>query len=139
MGQTMSELDLEGDMLQALETVLLELHDRSSLLSNLIDVPSLTPATAGIPTKLIRDIGEISRQNMILLEDIVGSVRSLRELHRVRPRPPLRVAMSPRRLKATQIAIVLAGIVLGFLIAAFYWVPGSCARGMLAEIAQRAT
>ncbi len=131
----MSEVDLEENTLLALETVLLHLHDQASVLSDLIDTPIPTRATAAISAKVMRDAGEVSRQNMILLEDVIRGVRSLHELHRYQPRPPLRVAWPRKRYIATMIGVAIGGVVLGFLIPALFWVPVACVRGIWATMA----
>jgi len=119
--------DPEEVALDKLEAALIHLHERSSVLSDLADVPELTAHNATMVRKLMNDAGEVSRQSMVLLEGIVAAFRILREPQH--HRRPSRQPMSRPKFIVRVILVGIAGCLLGVLIGALYAFSGLCAVG----------
>jgi hypothetical protein len=149
-----SQLDLEETVLLDIERGLLQLHDRSSALSNLADPTGVAQASAGFSrevtakvvaaaAEIIEDVGEISRQNMLLLEETVASVRTLKQAHQRRmeplPKVPLRHRVTLPQLCVLGIAVAIGVFFTAYLIGYVQGFPEGCARGIRDVMAHRAT
>ena len=138
----MSESDLEETVLLGIETGLLQLHQRSSTLSGLVDTPRLTFEHAAVASReLIVDVGEISRHNMILVEEMIAAVRTLQQVNQHR-RGLTKLALR-HRVSLPQLLVLGIGAVIGVLFAAYligfaHGFPEGCARGIRETMAQRA-
>ncbi|MBB3588992.1 hypothetical protein [Sphingomonas sp. BK481] len=142
-GVKVDEPDLEGAVLREVETGLLQLHERSSSLSGLVDTPELTFDHAAVASReLIVDVGEISRHNMLLVEEMIAAVRTLQRAHarRVIPRPK---ASQRYRVTLPQLLVLGIAALVGigfaaFLIGYVQGFPEGCARGIREVLAHRA-
>jgi hypothetical protein len=136
-----NEPDLEEAVLREIETGLLQLHSRSSGLSSLVDTPELTfEHAAEASRELIVDVGEISRHNMLLVEEMIAAVRTLRRAHRRRTAPtkaPLRRRVSPPQLIVLGVAAVIGVIFAAYLIGNAHRFTGGCAHGIREVLAHR--
>uniref|UniRef100_UPI0035CBA7C1 hypothetical protein n=1 Tax=uncultured Sphingomonas sp. TaxID=158754 RepID=UPI0035CBA7C1 len=104
----MSKTDLEKAVLLEIETGLVQLHQRSSGLSGLVDTPELTFEYAAVASReLIVGVGEISRHNMLLVEEMIAAVRTLQQAHQRRMTPPAR---TPLHQRASLPQLVVLGI-----------------------------
>ena len=139
----MKESDLEEAVLLEIETGLLQLHQRSSGLSSLVDTPELTFEYAAVASReLIVDVGEISRHNMLLVEEMIAAVRKLQRAHQRRMMPPPRIPLRDRVTLPQLIVLGLAALIgigfTAFLIGYVQGLPEGCARGIREALAQRA-
>lgn len=151
-GVKMDEPDLEEAVLLDIERGLLQLHDRSSALSNLAEPtgvaqesavlsPEVTAKVAAA-AEIIEDVGEISRQNMLLLEEIMAAVRTLKRSHQRRMEPSPKVPLH-RRASLPQVLVLGVAVVIGvfftaYLIGYVQGFPEGCARGIRKVLAHRA-
>lgn len=122
-GTIIGEPNFEESVLLDIERGLLQLHDRSSAWSNLADplgvieesVRLSSEAAAKVvatSAEIIEDVGEISRQNMLLVEKLVTSVRTLQQAHQAKvdvAKLPLHRRASPAQRLVLGIATVIGG------------------------------
>lgn len=149
----MSQPDPEKAVLFDIERGLLQLHDRCSALSNLADPTGVAQESAGFSrevsakvvaaaAEIIEDVGEISRQNMLLLEEMVASVRTLQRAHQRRmeplPKVPLRHRVTLPQLVVLGIAALIGVFFTAYLIGYVQGFPEGCARGIRDAMAHRA-
>nr|WP_277924492.1 hypothetical protein [Sphingomonas sp. CROZ-RG-20F-R02-07] len=136
-----------------IERGLLQLHDRSSALSNLADPTGVAGESAALSrevtakvvaaaAEIIEDVGEISRQNMLLLEEVVASVRTLQRAHQRRMEPSPKVTLRHRvtlpQFCVLGIAAVIGVLFTAYLIGYVQGFPEGCARGIRDAMAHRA-
>lgn len=139
----MGKPDLEEAVLLEIETGLLQLHQRSSGLSGLVDTPELTFEYAAVASReLIVDVGEISRHNMLLVEEMIAAVRTLQGAHQRRMTPPSKIPLR-HRVTLPQLIVLGVAALIGicftvFLIGYVQGFPEACARGIRGVLAQRA-
>lgn len=136
----------------SIESRLLQLHGRSSALSNLEDPTGGTGEVGGLrpdvaarivaaSAEIIEDVGEVSRQNMLLVEEVLTSVRALRRTHQVvadQPKLPLHRRASPAQLVVLALALVVGVFFTSYLVGHVRGFPEGCARGIHDAMAQRA-
>ncbi|MET3762122.1 hypothetical protein [Sphingomonas sp. UYEF23] len=138
----MKKSDLKEAVLLEIETGLLQLHQRSSGLSSLVDTPELTFEYAAVASReLIVDVGEISRHNMLLVEEMIVAIRSLQRANQAkmsRTKIPLRHRVSLAQLIVLGIAAVIGVFFTAYLIGFVNGFPEGCARGIREAMAQRA-
>ena len=139
----MSKPDLEKAVLLEIETGLLQLHQRSSGLSGLVDTPELTFEYAAVASReLIVDVGEISRHNMLLVEEMIAAVRTLQRAHQRRMTPPARTPLHQRASLPQLVVLGIAALIgigfTAFLIGYVQGFPEGCARGIREVLAHRA-
>ncbi|WP_232280461.1 hypothetical protein [Sphingomonas sp. PAMC 26605] len=142
-GVKVDEPDLEGAVLREVETGLLQLHQRSSGLSGLVDTPELTFEYAAVASReLIVDVGEISRHNMLLVEEMIAAVRTLQRAHQRRMMPPRRIPLRDRVTLPQLVVLGIAALIgigfTAFLIGYVQGFPEGCARGIREVLAHRA-
>lgn len=138
--------DAEGILLRGIETRLLQLHDRASSMSDLVDVPELTPQEAAqlaaASNEFIKDIGEISRYNMLLVEEMMAAVRSLLNVHEAKAglaRLPFHRRVSPLQALFLAVALLIGVTFTGYLMNLTQGFPEGCARGIREVMARRAS
>lgn len=138
----MSDPDLEDAVLLEIETGLLQLHQRSSGLSSLVDTPELTFEYAAVASReLIVDVGEISHHNMLLVEELIAAVRTLQRAHQRKMAPtkiPPRRRVSLPQLLVLGIAAVIGMFFAAYLIGFVHGFPEGCVRGIREVMAHRA-
>lgn len=144
---------IEEAVLFDIERGLLQLHDRSSTLSNLADPTGIAQESVGFSrevtaklvvaaAEIIEDVGEVSRQNMLLLEELMASVRTLKRAHQMRTgsvsKVPLRQRVTLPQLIVLGIATVIGVCFIAYLIGYVQGFPEGCARGIRDIMAHRA-
>lgn len=139
----MGKPDLEEAVLLEIETGLLQLHQRSSGLSSLVDTPELTfEYAAAASRELIVGVGEISRHNMLLVEEMIVAVRPLQRAHQRRMTPTARTPLHQRASLPQLVVLGIAALIgIGFtavLIGYVQGFPEGCARGIREVLAHRA-
>ena len=135
--------DLEEAVLLEIETGLLQLHQRSSGLSGLVDTPELTFEYAAVASReLIVDVGEISQHNMLLVEEMIAAVRTLQRTHQRRMTPPARTPLHQRASRPQLVVLGIAALIgigfTAFLIGYVQEFPEGCTRGIREVLAHRA-
>jgi len=143
--------NFEESVLLDIERGLLQLHDRSSALSNLADPSGVIEESVRLngeaaakivaaSAEIIEDVGEISRQNMLLVEELVASVRTLQQAHQAKVdvvKLPLHRRASPAQLLVLGIAAVFGVLFTAYLIGFVQGFPEGCARGIRDAMAHR--
>lgn len=123
-GTIIGEPNFEESVLLDIERGLLQLHDRSSAWSNLADPLGVIEESVRLSgeaaakvvatsAEIIEDVGEISRQNMLLVEKQVASVRTLQQAHQAKvdvAKLPLHRRASPAQRLVLGIATVVGGV-----------------------------
>lgn len=147
----MGKPNFEESVLLDIERGLLQLHDRSSALSNLADPSGVIEESVRLngeaaakivaaSAEIIEDVGEISRQNMLLVEELVASVRTLQQAHQAKVdvvKLPLHRRASPAQLLVLGIAAVFGVLFTAYLIGFVQGFPEGCARGIRDAMAHR--
>jgi hypothetical protein len=93
--------------------------------------------------EIIEDVGEISRQNMLLVEELVASVRTLQQAHQAHQakvdvvKLPLHRRASPAQRRVLGIAAVIGVLFTAYLIGFVQGFPEGCARFIWDALAHR--